>query len=73
MIYESSEDPEKRPSLQVVDWSPDGRSVYFSYSAPDKYVEAIQSQEIYFALCVITTEPMADLTQSMSARTCIKE
>ena len=37
MIYESSEDPEKRPSLQVVDWSPDGRSVYFSYSAPDKY------------------------------------
>ena len=37
MIYESSEDPEKRPSIQVVDWSPDGRSVYFSYSAHDKY------------------------------------
>jgi dipeptidyl aminopeptidase/acylaminoacyl peptidase len=37
MVYELSEDPETRPSLQVVDWSPDGRSVYFSYSAPDKY------------------------------------
>jgi dipeptidyl aminopeptidase/acylaminoacyl peptidase len=37
MVYESSEDPEKRPSLQVVDWSPDGNAVYFSYSAPDKY------------------------------------
>ncbi len=37
MAYESTEDPDIRPSLQVVDWSPDGRSVYFSYSAPDKY------------------------------------
>jgi dipeptidyl aminopeptidase/acylaminoacyl peptidase len=37
MVYESAEDPETRPSLQVVDWSPDARFVYFSYSAPDKY------------------------------------
>jgi dipeptidyl aminopeptidase/acylaminoacyl peptidase len=37
MIHESSEIPEKRPSLQTVDWSPDGKSVYFSYSAPDRY------------------------------------
>ncbi len=37
MVYESKEDPDVRPSLQVVDWSPDSNSVYFSYSAPDKY------------------------------------
>ncbi|UCE42755.1 MAG: prolyl oligopeptidase family serine peptidase [Candidatus Aminicenantes bacterium] len=37
VVYESAEEPEARPSLQVVDWSPDGRFVYFNYSAPDKY------------------------------------
>ncbi len=37
MIHESTGDPENRPTLQVVDWSPDGHFVYFSYSAPDKY------------------------------------
>jgi len=37
MIYELPEDEDSRPNLQVVDWSPDGQSIYFSYSAPDKY------------------------------------
>ena len=37
MIYEAPEDSEKNPTLQVVDWSPDGKSIYFSYSAKDRY------------------------------------
>jgi len=37
MIHELPEDEDARPSLQVVDWSPDGRAVYLTYSAPDKY------------------------------------
>jgi len=37
MIHELAEDEDSRPSLQVVDWSPDGASIYFSTSAPDKY------------------------------------
>jgi dipeptidyl aminopeptidase/acylaminoacyl peptidase len=37
MIYELPEDEDSRPRLQVVDWSPDGASVYFSTSAQDRY------------------------------------
>jgi len=37
MIYEFPEDEDTRPSLQLVDWSPDGNSLFFSYVARDKY------------------------------------
>jgi dipeptidyl aminopeptidase/acylaminoacyl peptidase len=37
MIYEFPENEDDRPNLQLVDWSPDGRSLYFGTSAPDKY------------------------------------
>ena len=37
MIHELPEDEDLRPTLQVVDWSPDGASIYFSTSAPDRY------------------------------------
>ena len=37
MIYELPEKEEDRPNLQLVDWSPDGRSLYFSYAATDAY------------------------------------
>jgi dipeptidyl aminopeptidase/acylaminoacyl peptidase len=37
LVFEFPEDEDKRPELQVVDWSPDGRAVYFSYSATDGY------------------------------------
>jgi dipeptidyl aminopeptidase/acylaminoacyl peptidase len=37
MVYEAPEDPDVRPSLQIVDWSPDGKFVYCSYSAPHEY------------------------------------
>ena len=37
MIHELPEDEDSRPRLQVVDWSPDGASIYFSTSAPDRY------------------------------------
>jgi dipeptidyl aminopeptidase/acylaminoacyl peptidase len=37
MIHELPEDEDSRPKLQVVDWSPDGASIYFSTSAPDRY------------------------------------
>lgn len=37
MIHELPEDEDSRPNLQVVDWSPDGASIYFSTSAPDRY------------------------------------
>ncbi len=37
MIHELPEDEDSRPSLQVVDWGPDGGSVYFHTSAPDRW------------------------------------
>ena len=37
MIHEQPEDEDARPNLQVVDWSPDGRSIYFATSAPDRW------------------------------------
>jgi dipeptidyl aminopeptidase/acylaminoacyl peptidase len=37
MVHELPEDEDLRPNLQVVDWSPDGASIYFSTSAPDRY------------------------------------
>jgi len=37
MIHELPEDEDARPQLQVVDWSPDGRSIYFTTSARDRY------------------------------------
>ncbi len=37
MIHELPEDEDSRPNLQIVDWSPDGASIYFSTSAPDRY------------------------------------
>ncbi len=37
MIHELPEDEDARPNLQVVDWSPDGASIYFSTSARDRY------------------------------------
>jgi len=37
MIHELPEEEDRRPELQVVDWSPDGGSVYFTTSARDKY------------------------------------
>lgn len=37
MIHELPDEEDRRPELQVVDWSPDGGSVYFTTSAKDKY------------------------------------
>jgi dipeptidyl aminopeptidase/acylaminoacyl peptidase len=37
MIYELPEKEEERPTLQPVDWSPDGRFLYFGTSATDRY------------------------------------
>ena len=37
MIHELPEDEDSRPTLRDVDWSPDGASIYFSTSAPDRY------------------------------------
>jgi dipeptidyl aminopeptidase/acylaminoacyl peptidase len=37
MVHELPEDEDSRPNLQVVDWSPDGASIFFSTSAPDRY------------------------------------
>ncbi len=37
LVYELPEEEDARPDLQVIDWGPDGRTVYFSYSARDRY------------------------------------
>jgi dipeptidyl aminopeptidase/acylaminoacyl peptidase len=37
IIYELPEEEDRRPELRVVDWSPDGASLYFGTSAKDKY------------------------------------
>jgi dipeptidyl aminopeptidase/acylaminoacyl peptidase len=57
MIYELPEDEDSRPNLQVVDWSPDGQSLYFSYSAPDKYDRGLVKLDV-------KTKKMSDLVRS---------
>jgi dipeptidyl aminopeptidase/acylaminoacyl peptidase len=37
MIYELPEKEEDRPNLQLVDWSPNGQFLYFSFAAIDTY------------------------------------
>jgi dipeptidyl aminopeptidase/acylaminoacyl peptidase len=37
MVHELPEDEDSRPNLQVVDWSPDGASIYFGTAAQDRY------------------------------------
>jgi len=37
MVHELPEEEDARPRLQVVDWSPDGGSIYFTTSAGDRY------------------------------------
>ena len=57
MIYESSEDPESRPTLRVMDWSPSGSEIYFSYSAPDKYDRGLVKLDL-------ETQKISDLVRS---------
>jgi len=37
MLFELPEKEDERPNLQFVDWSPDGKTIYFSTSAADRY------------------------------------
>jgi len=37
LIYEFPEDEEKAPNIRITDWSPDGRYLYMTYSAKDKW------------------------------------
>lgn len=37
LVYELPEDEEESPRLRIVDWKPDGKSWYMSYSATDKW------------------------------------
>lgn len=46
MIHELPEDEDSRPNLQVVDWSPDGASLYFGTSAPDRYDRGLMRFDI---------------------------
>jgi len=57
MIYESKEDAETRPMLGVQDWSPDGRTIYFSYSAQDKYDRGLVKLDLQ-------TQKMSDFIRS---------
>ena len=57
MIYELPEDEDSRPHLHIVDWSPDGQSIYFSYSAPDKYDRGLVKLDI-------KAKKMSDLLRS---------
>jgi dipeptidyl aminopeptidase/acylaminoacyl peptidase len=57
MVYELPEKEEDRPNLQLVDWSPDGRSVYFSVSATNKYDRGLLKLDL-------RTRKMSDLLRS---------
>jgi len=37
LVFEFKEDPEKRPSLSLIDWSADGNFLYFSTTAQDRW------------------------------------
>ncbi len=37
LIYKSPKDKEKAPNLRLNNWSPDGKFLYFTYSAKDKW------------------------------------
>jgi len=57
MVYELPEKEEDRPNLQLVDWSPDGRYVFFSTSAKDKYDRGLIRLEL-------RSKAMSDLVRS---------
>jgi len=46
MLYELPEKEDERPNLRLVDWSPDGRLLYFSYSAPDTYDRGLVQMDV---------------------------
>ena len=37
LLYTADENPDERPELKIVDWSPDGKTIYFQYSSPLRY------------------------------------
>ncbi len=41
MVYDFPEDKEASPNLNIVDWSPDSRYLYMSYSAKDRWERGI--------------------------------
>ena len=55
LVYEFPE--ERQPKLQLVDWSPDGQFLYFSYSASDKYDRGLVKLDL-------KTKKMSDLIRS---------
>ncbi len=57
MVYELPEKEEDRPNLQLVDWSPDGRYVYLSTSAKDKYDRGLVRLDL-------RSKAMSDLVRS---------
>ena len=57
MLFELPEKEEARPSLQLVDWSPDGKAIYFSTSAPDRYDRGLQRFDV-------AAKAMSDLVRS---------
>lgn len=46
IIHELKGKPEERPSLGFIDWQPDGKALYISYSAPDKYDRGIVKLDV---------------------------
>jgi dipeptidyl aminopeptidase/acylaminoacyl peptidase len=57
MLFELPEKEDLRPNLQVVDWSPDGRSIYFSTSAADRYDRGLVRYDI-------ASKTMSDLVRT---------
>lgn len=57
MIHELPEKEDDRPNLQLVDWSPDGKHLFFASSAPDRYDRALVRLDV-------AAKTMTDLVRS---------
>jgi dipeptidyl aminopeptidase/acylaminoacyl peptidase len=57
MIHEQPEKEEDRPGLQIVDWSPDGGTIYFATAATDKYDRGLVKLDV-------ASKKMSDLVRS---------
>jgi dipeptidyl aminopeptidase/acylaminoacyl peptidase len=57
MIHEQPEKEDDRPGLQLVDWSPDGKTIYFASAATDKYDRALVKLDV-------ASKKMSDLVRS---------
>lgn len=65
LVYKSPEDKEKAPNLRITNWSPDGKYLYFTFSAKDKWERGLVRYDIQ-------NETMEDLVKDSNLYSSIR-